>query len=93
MVAMACIATPSAQQDIAQTPAIVTSQHQVTIGGTVRRYTARAGTIAIRQNETGRRPALIGMLQEPLISAANSARAAMSTGISPSASFHPSKND
>src|SRR5262245_33962761 len=48
-----CAAYPFAQQDIAQTPAIVTTQHQVTVGGAIRRYTARAGTIPIRDNETG----------------------------------------
>ena len=51
--AAACVAAPVAQQDVAQTPAIVTTRHQVTIGGTVLRYTARAGTIPIRDNETG----------------------------------------
>ena len=51
--ATACVAAPVAQQDVAQTPAIVTTRHQVTIGGTVLRYTARAGTIPIRDNDTG----------------------------------------
>ena len=51
--AIACIAAPVAQQDIAQTPSIVTTQHQVTVGGAIRRYTARAGTIPIRDSETG----------------------------------------
>jgi carboxypeptidase C (cathepsin A) len=51
--AAVCAAVPFAQQDLAQTSAIVTTQHQVTIGGVVRRYTARAGTIPIRDNETG----------------------------------------
>jgi len=51
--AAACLATPRARQDIAQTPAIVTTHHQVTIAGSVVRYTARAGTIPIRDNETG----------------------------------------
>jgi carboxypeptidase C (cathepsin A) len=49
----ACVAGPFAQQDVAQTPTIVTTRHQVTVAGAVRRYTARAGTIPIRDNETG----------------------------------------
>lgn len=49
----AAVPGTSAQQDLAQTPAIVTTHHQVTVGGTVRRYTARTGTIPIRDNETG----------------------------------------
>jgi hypothetical protein len=48
-----CLTAYSAQQDVAQTPSIVTTNHQVTIAGTVLRYTARAGTIPIRDNETG----------------------------------------
>ena len=51
--AAACLAAPVAQQDLAQTPAIVTTRHQVTVGATVLRYTARAGTIPIRDNDTG----------------------------------------
>ena len=51
--AAAYVAAPLAQQDLAQTPAIVTTQHQAVIGGSVLRYTARAGTIPIRDNETG----------------------------------------
>jgi carboxypeptidase C (cathepsin A) len=51
--AAACLATPAAQPDIAQAPAIVTTRHQVTINGRVLRYTARAGTIPIRENDTG----------------------------------------
>ena len=47
------VALPLAQQDSRQTPAIVTTHHQVTVGGSVLRYTARAGTIPIRDNETG----------------------------------------
>ena len=42
-----------AQPDVAQSPAIVTTPHQMTIGKTVLRYTARAGTLPIRDNETG----------------------------------------
>ena len=52
-IVIGCVALPLAQQDLAQTPAIVTTQHQVTVGGSVLRYTARAGTIPIRDNETG----------------------------------------
>src|SRR5262245_21605436 len=52
-IAAACIAKASAQQDLAQTPTIVTTHHQVTVGGKLLRYTARAGTIPIRDNETG----------------------------------------
>jgi len=53
---MAAVLVPalSAQQpDVAQTPAIVTTHHQITVGTTVLRYTARAGTIPIRENDTG----------------------------------------
>ena len=46
-------AVGSFQPDIAQAPTIVTSEHQVTLNGAVLRYTARAGTIPIRDNDTG----------------------------------------
>ncbi len=42
-----------AVQDIALTSAIAISQHQATIGGRLLHYTARAGTIPIRDNATG----------------------------------------
>ena len=47
------VAVPQIEQDVAQQPAIVTTHHAVTVGGRVLRYTARAGTIPIRDNETG----------------------------------------
>lgn len=50
---LACVAATTAQQDLAQTPAIVSTRHQVTVGGSPLRYTARAGTIPIRENDTG----------------------------------------
>ena len=46
-------AGPLVGQDIAQTPTIVTTHHNVTIGGSILSYTARAGTIPIRDNDTG----------------------------------------
>src|SRR5262245_40145125 len=51
--AIACIAVPAASQDVAQGPTIVTTHHTVTIRTIVLRYTARAGTIPIRENDTG----------------------------------------
>src|SRR5262245_10829290 len=51
--ATAWVVTPAARQDLAQTPVIVTTRHQVTVGSSVLRYTARAGTIPIRDNDTG----------------------------------------
>jgi carboxypeptidase C (cathepsin A) len=47
------VSAAAATQDVAQTPAIVTTRHQITIGTNVLRYTARAGTIPIRDNDTG----------------------------------------
>src|SRR5262249_3836547 len=42
-----------AQLEVVQAPAIATTRHQVTVAGSVLRYTARAGTIPIRDNDTG----------------------------------------
>jgi carboxypeptidase C (cathepsin A) len=47
------VAFPAVPPDLAQMPTIVTTPHQVAVGGTVLRYTARAGTIPIRDNDTG----------------------------------------
>lgn len=47
------VAVFQVEQDVAQARAIVTTHHQVTIGGRVLRYTARAGTIPIRDDESG----------------------------------------
>ena len=48
-------ASPSAQQSAASSTEdqIVTTKHQVTVGGRVLRYTARAGRLPILDNETG----------------------------------------
>ena len=42
-----------ARSDLELTPDIVTTHHQVTVGGSVLRYTARAGCLPIRDNEAG----------------------------------------
>ena len=42
-----------AAQDIAQTSTIITTRHQTTVSGKTIRYTARAGTLPIRDNNTG----------------------------------------
>lgn len=52
-VAAVLIAGQAEGQDVAQTATIVTTKHSVTIGGRCLNYTARAGTIPIRDNETG----------------------------------------
>jgi carboxypeptidase C (cathepsin A) len=52
-VAALSVAVADAQLDLAQAPTIVTTHHQVTIGASVLRYTARAGTLPIRDNDTG----------------------------------------
>jgi carboxypeptidase C (cathepsin A) len=48
---VACTALPDTSP--AQDEPITTSRHAVTVGGTLLRYTTRAGRIAIRENETG----------------------------------------
>src|SRR5262245_8874264 len=52
-VAVPGVAVSQIEQDLAQKQALVTTHHRVTVGGRALRYTARAGTIPIRDNETG----------------------------------------
>ena len=53
VLAAAIAAAPSAAQGVRDAAGIVTTRHTVTVRGRTLRYTARAGTIPIRDNETG----------------------------------------
>ena len=54
---LACALTLGARSGVGRAAAeidgIVTTHHEVTVGGRVLRYTAKAGLIPIRDNETG----------------------------------------
>jgi carboxypeptidase C (cathepsin A) len=52
-IALAATAASTSAQDVVSMEAIVTTHHQVSVGGRVLRYTARAGHIPIRDNEAG----------------------------------------
>src|SRR6516164_1817862 len=53
VLAAAIAAAPSAAQGVRDAAGIVATRHTVTVRGRTLRYTARAGTIPIRDNETG----------------------------------------
>jgi carboxypeptidase C (cathepsin A) len=52
-VAAAIAAAPAPAQETVQSEQIVTTQHQIMLDGRPLRYTARAGLLPIRDNETG----------------------------------------